>query len=159
MQSLKDSRFIISSKSTHSLRLRAFIPYPGFKNGHVQTILGNLRPRRYQIATAPERREFTTEPGVRIVTFCHWQSERKRRPTVIIIHGLEGSADAGYVLGTSEKAFARGFNVIRCNVRNCGGTEHLASGLYHSGLTSDLRFLIGHLISEEGLSSISLIGT
>jgi hypothetical protein len=29
--------------------------------------------------------------------------------------------------------------VIRLNVRNCGGTEHLCSTLYHSGLTSDLR--------------------
>jgi predicted alpha/beta-fold hydrolase len=145
-------------ESTTRLPLREFIPYPGFQNGHAQTILGNLRLRRYRLSTAAERRELASEPGVRIVTFCHWQSERKRRPTVIIIHGLEGSADAGYVLGTSEKAFARGFNVIRCNVRNCGGTEHLATGLYHSGLTSDIRFLISHLIGEEGLSNISLIG-
>ncbi len=39
--------------------------------------------------------------------------------------------------GMADKAFAAGFNVIRLNQRNCGGTEHLAAGLYHSGLTHD----------------------
>ena len=39
--------------------------------------------------------------------------------------------------GLADKAFARGFNVVLLNQRNCGGTEHLCAGLYHSGLTAD----------------------
>ena len=38
--------------------------------------------------------------------------------------------------GLADKAFARGFNVVRLNQRNCGGTEALSAGLYHSGLTA-----------------------
>ena len=30
-----------------------------------------------------------------------------------------------------------GWNVVRLNQRNCGDTEHLSRGLYHSGLTHD----------------------
>ena len=29
-------------------------------------------------------------------------------------------------------------NVVRLNQRNCGDTEHLAEGLFHSGLTADV---------------------
>ena len=39
--------------------------------------------------------------------------------------------------GMADKAWPRGFNVVRLNQRNCGGTEHLSRGLYHSGLTAD----------------------
>ena len=28
-------------------------------------------------------------------------------------------------------------NVVRLNQRNCGDTEHLSVGLFHSGLTAD----------------------
>ena len=37
----------------------------------------------------------------------------------------------------AAKAFARGMNAVRLNQRNCGGTEPLATGLFHSGLTAD----------------------
>ena len=43
------------------------------------------------------------------------------------------------------KAFARGMNVVRLNQRNCGGTEHLSSGLFHSGLTADAAHVIDEL--------------
>ena len=39
--------------------------------------------------------------------------------------------------GIAAKAFARGMNVVRLNQRNCGDTEHLSAGLFHSGLTAD----------------------
>ena len=38
--------------------------------------------------------------------------------------------------GIADKAWAAGWNVVRLNQRNCGGTEHLSRGLYHSGLTA-----------------------
>jgi len=49
------------------------------------------------------------------------------------------------MLTLAAKALESGFGVIRLNVRNCGGTEHLAPTLYHSGLTADLRSVIDQL--------------
>lgn len=123
------------------------------------TIIGTKRPRRFSILEhAPERREFQTEPHTRVVAYCHWQHERLHRPTVLIVHGLEGSADAKYVLGTADKAFAAGFNVLRVNVRGCGGTLHLSPTLYHSGLTIDLHYVTRELIEADGLQQLFLIG-
>ena len=60
--------------------------------------------------------------------------------------------------GIATKAFARGMNVIRLNQRNCGGTEHLSKGLFHSGLTADAAHVIGELTEVDGLPSIAVAG-
>ena len=46
---------------------------------------------------------------------------------------------------STQAALAAGYNVLRPNVRNCGGTEHLSPTLYHSGLTWDLRCIVDEL--------------
>jgi predicted alpha/beta-fold hydrolase len=45
----------------------------------------------------------------------------------------------------AQRSLKAGFDVMRLNVRNCGGTEHLAPTLYHSGLTADLRSVVEQL--------------
>src|SRR5262245_27282309 len=136
-----------------------FVAPRALRNGHAMTIIGSQRPRHFSIFKQPcEQREFQTESDTRVVAYCHWQVGRRRRPTTIIIHGLEGSAEAGYVLGAASKAFAAGFNVLRYNVRGCGGTARLTPNLYHSGLTVDLRHVTRELIERDGLPEIFLIG-
>lgn len=138
---------------------RPFTPALALQNGHAMTILGSKRPRQFSISCHPsERREFQTEGHTRVVAYCHWQPDRLRSPTVLIIHGLEGSADASYVLGTASKAFAAGFNVVRYNVRGCGGTLYLSPALYHSGLTVDLHHVVRELIEHDRLPQVFLIG-
>lgn len=149
---------ILAALAQHFAR-RPFVPPAGLQSGHAMTIFGALRPRRFSILQQPcERREFATEPGTRVVAYCHWQPERKQRPTVLVIHGLEGNAEAKYVLGVASKAYAAGFNVLRYNVRNCGGTLHLSPQLYHSGLTVDLHHVARALIEQEGLPQLFLVG-
>jgi predicted alpha/beta-fold hydrolase len=141
------------------LAQRSFVPAAMLTNRHLMTIIGTKRPRRFPILQhAVERREFQTEPDTRVVAYCHWQPDRLNRPTILIVHGLEGSADAGYVLGTASKAFAAGFNVLRYNVRSCGRTLHLSPKLYHSGLTVDLHFVVRELIERDRLPELFLIG-
>jgi uncharacterized protein len=141
------------------LTQRPFQPPALLHNGHAMTIIGAKRRRHFSIVQdMAERREFQTEPGTRVVAYCHWQANRRRHPTLLVIHGLEGSADANYVLGTASKAFAAGFNVLRYNVRGCGGTLHLTPTLYHSGLTVDLHYVIRELVERDELPQLFLIG-
>ena len=70
---------------------------------------------------------------------------------------MEGSIDSVYMWSTADKAFRAGFNVVRVNYRNCGGTEHLTPTLYHGGMTSDLAAVINELIAE-GLKRIFPVG-
>jgi predicted alpha/beta-fold hydrolase len=42
-----------------------------------------------------------------------------------------------------------GFAAHRLNMRGCGGSEHLTDTLYHSGLTSDLQFILTRFAQEN----------
>jgi predicted alpha/beta-fold hydrolase len=136
-----------------------FVPHPALKNGHTQTLAGALIPRRFKrVIENREERIFETAPGMRVMGYCSWQADRRSCPTLVLAHGMEGSTESRYMLGTAEKALAAGFNVIRMNVRNCGGTEHLTPTLYHAGLTDDLKAVIKELSERDGLSEIYLAG-
>ena len=60
--------------------------------------------------------------------------------------------------GMADKAWARGWNVVRLNQRNCGETEHLSRGLYHSGLTHDPLFVLRELIARDGIRALAVAG-
>jgi predicted alpha/beta-fold hydrolase len=95
---------------------------------------------------------------VRIVADCHWQRRPWERVTILALHGLNGSSDAHYMQGLASKAFAYGMNVVRLNQRNCGGTEHLTPGLFHSGLTADAAHVVHELTELDGLTAIAVAG-
>jgi uncharacterized protein len=123
------------------------------------TIAATFWPRKFPKLGANERREFVVEPGSRILGKCHWQAEPQRRPTLILLHGLEGSSESGYMLGAADKAFRAGFNVVRLNQRNCGGTAQLTPTLYNSGMSGDMRAVILELIESDGLPEIFAVGS
>ena len=80
------------------------------------------------------------------------------RLTMVVVHGLEGSSRSHHVLGNSARAWAAGCNVIRMNMRNCGGTEDLSPTLYHSGLSGDVAAVMQTLAAEKGLAAFALVG-
>ena len=134
-----------------------FVPRRGLGGGHLQTLAGNFLKRKNHLPE-PEERLFHVEPEVQVLCDCHWQRDRSRTLTLMIVHGLEGSSDSQYVVGTGSKAWERGWNVIRMNIRNCGGTEGLTPTLYHSGLSGDIRAVIDALLKQDGLPHIALAG-
>jgi uncharacterized protein len=134
-----------------------FRPRRWLAGGHRMTLAGNFLPRKNLLAP-PEERLFSVEPEVQILCHCHWQPERVPATTLVVIHGLEGSSNSQYVIGAANKAFAAGMNVVRMNMRNCGGTEKLTPTLYHSGLSTDVAAVIRALIEEDKLTAIALAG-
>ena len=101
------------------------------------TLFGWGSPRHFPTLPEPTVRYFDIEADTRVLAHCHWQPRPQERPTLILLHGLNGSSAAQYMRGIAAKSFGSGMNVLRLNQRNCGGTEHLSRGLYHSGLTHD----------------------
>ena len=122
------------------------------------TLAAWARPRRFPRLPAAEARLFRVGPDTQVLGHCHWQAERRSRLTVICLHGLEGSIDGHYMRGMADKAWARGFNVVRLNQRNCGGTEHLSPGLYHSGLTADPLAVMQALGDDDRLQHFAFAG-
>ena len=123
------------------------------------TLASAFWPRKFPRLPASVRREFDVEPGSRILAKCHWQSEPQLHPTLVLLHGLEGSSESGYMLGAADKAFRAGFNVLRVNQRNCGGTANLTPSLYNSGLSGDMRAVVNELIYRDGLQEIFTAGS
>jgi predicted alpha/beta-fold hydrolase len=143
------------------VQARPFKHHPKFKSGHAQTFAAYYWPRRRRLMRAhgmDEPRIFEVEPGVRLLAHCRWHKDRLAHPTMILVHGLEGSNTSVYMLGTTEKAYNAGFNVVRLNLRNCGNTEHLTPTLYHAGMSGDLRAILRELIEQDNLSRIFIIG-
>ena len=99
----------------------------------------------------------TSHTDARVLAHCHSHQEGARQ-TLLLLHGLEGSSMAHYMRGIADKAWAAGWNVVRLNQRNCGGTEHLSRGLYHSGLTHDPLFVMRELIERDGLRAVAVAG-
>ena len=62
------------------------------------------------------------------------------------------------MLGLAERAFASGWNAVRLNQRNCGGTERLTPTLYNSGLSVDYRAVLFELIERDLLPEIYFAG-
>ena len=122
------------------------------------TLYAWARKRLHTALPGAEPRFFDVAADARVLAHCNWQPDRKAAPTLLALHGLEGSSEAHYMRGLAEKAFAAGFNVVRLNQRNCGGTEHLSRGLYHSGLTADPLFVLKELRDRDGLTRFAVAG-
>lgn len=121
------------------------------RNAHLLTILGNFWPRTLDIARFPVKPElFDTEPGVQVLVYSQ-EPEAAPRAELILVHGLEGSSEAGYARSMAQAALEAGCIVHRFNMRSCGGTEILAPSNYHAGQTSDLLAVAQQLFARRGL--------
>ncbi len=123
----------------------------------MQTLVSHFLSRDSQLPPA-EPRLFRVAENVQIRCDCHWQPERTAAMTVVLVHGLEGSSSSQYIVGTANKAWAAGMNVVRMNVRGCGGTESLGASLYHSGLCGDIGEVVRELTTSDSLPRIALAG-
>lgn len=135
-----------------------FVPASGLTGGHRMTLYTWVRPRYLPNLPLPELRFFDVASDARVLAHCHWKPEPRQHKTLMALHGLEGSSGAHYMRGLADKAYAAGFNVVLLNQRNCGGTEHLSEGLYHSGLSADPAKVIEELVELDGLTSIAVVG-
>jgi predicted alpha/beta-fold hydrolase len=138
-----------------------FEPHPWLTNGHLQTIVGNFLPRpAFRLHSVAETIEVDPADGSRVLCHCNWQPEPERasRLTAVLVHGLEGSSDSRYILGIATRAFAAGMNVIRMNMRNCGGSDALTPTLYHSGRSGDVGAVVHSFTARFGLERVALVG-
>jgi uncharacterized protein len=138
--------------------MREFEPPFLLRNPHLMTIAAAFWHRRYAHLNPSVPRFFETEPGTQVRADCHWQKNPVEHAALVLLHGLEGSSESGYMLGTADHAFGAGFNVLRLNQRNCGGTEELTPTLYNSGLSCDVCAVVRELIERDRLPEIFAAG-
>ena len=141
--------------------LSSFQPHPWITSGHLQTIVGNFLPRpAFRLASVAETVEVDPADASRVLCHCHWQPEpmRAARLTAVLVHGLEGSSDSRYVQGIATHAWAAGMNVVRMNMRGCGGSDALTPTVYHSGRSADVGAVVQHFAERFSLQRVALVG-
>lgn len=137
---------------------RPFVPRRWLGHGHVMTVFAWARRRDFPGLPDPDVRLIRVADDTQVRADCYWQADRAGRPTLVALHGLEGSSTVHYMRGLAHKAWRRGWNAVLLNQRNCGGTEHLTPTLYHSGLTGDPRAVMRSLAASDGLDAFGVVG-
>ena len=125
----------------------SFQPPRWLANPHLQSILPSsfplrgVRVRRQAAELRAHSRVLVLDcgDGVRLLALHARPLQRLGAPrTALLLHGWEGHADARYMLSLARQLFDRGFDVVRLNLRDHGGTQHLNPGLFHSCLLPEV---------------------
>ncbi len=80
------------------------------------------------------------------------------RKLVLVLHGLEGSADRPYVRGIVKIMNEAGWDAAGLNFRGCSGEANLVSRAYHSGETEDLDWVLQKIMASGVYEEIALVG-
>jgi predicted alpha/beta-fold hydrolase len=139
----------------------AFEPPGWLRGGHAQTLAGNYwRRQPFNLPFEPQAVEVDPSDGSRVLCHCHWQPEQVRahRLTIVLVHGLEGSSNSQYIRGITALAWNAGCNVVRMNMRNCGGTDTWSPTFYHSGLSADVSAVLHHFVNLHHLRRVAMVG-
>ena len=141
--------------------LRRLSPGAALRTGICRLLWATFFPGRpLKVATEAEEVEVDPADGSRVLCHLNWQPEPRRAGslTLVMVHGLEGSSDSGYMRGIAARAWDAGFNVVRMNMRNCGDTDALTPTLYHSGFSGDVGAVVEHFRARLGLERVALVG-
>src|SRR4051812_9165979 len=116
-----------------------FRPHPLLRGGHRQTLLGYALRRRLRWRRPSEDIVVEAGDGVRLLVRASWQpGPADERPALVLVHGLAGCDQATHAVATAELAWARGFHVLRMNMRGAGDGAAICARLYNAGLDTDM---------------------
>ena len=123
----------------------------GLWSGHAQSLFGVMgRPK----VKATSRRERRQTPDGDFFDLDRVDG-RPGAPTVILLHGLEGSSASGYMQLMLRELATLGWSGIALNARSCSGEPNLQAASYSSGDFRDLSFLVG---TQRGRGPLFAVG-
>ncbi|HXN11343.1 MAG TPA: alpha/beta fold hydrolase [Steroidobacteraceae bacterium] len=121
----------------------AYEPPGWLRNAHLQSSLDSLPPRhgwarRRARALLDGAHELLLECGEGVRLQGHYSAPRpggfsSGTPRLaVLLHGWEGSAESSQVLSAGALLLARGYGMVRLNLRDHGATHHLNREIFHS---------------------------
>jgi hypothetical protein len=129
---------------------RPFRPARWLPGAHGQTVAGRYLRQRTGVHYRRERME--TEDGDFVD--LDWATVDgialpAGAPLVLLVHGLEGSANSSYMLESCRALAECGLRAVAMNFRSCSGEPNRALRFYHAGDTADLSAVLRHLRGRE----------
>jgi len=131
-----------------------FKPAWWLSNSHLQTIYpAFLR----NVSNPPDyRRERLTTPDHDFIDIDYCGSGNQ--PLIMLIHGLTGSSQSGYIKGLQSTLLKQGLRSAAINFRGCSGSSNNKARSYHSGETEDIHFLYQTLRQREPETPLAVVG-
>ncbi|MEL6636267.1 MAG: alpha/beta fold hydrolase [Bacteroidota bacterium] len=130
-----------------------FHPPLWLRNPHIQTIYAGLIRPLPEVAYQRERWETPDGDFLDL----DW-SRVGGRQLVLVLHGLEGSADRPYSRGIVRVMNEAGWDGLGLNFRGCSGEINRLARAYHSGETEDVRWVLRKIIASGSYERIALVG-
>lgn len=139
--------------------LSEFTPRLPWWGGDLQTIRNYALSVDHALPSrAAERLEVPLADGDRLVASLHLPEAERQRPLVVLIHGISGCETSCYMVLAAAYFLARGYPVLRINLRGAGPSRRLCRQQYHAGRTEDFAALLDRLDPRLTRNGILPIG-
>ncbi|MGB7786234.1 MAG: alpha/beta fold hydrolase [Salinimicrobium sp.] len=126
-----------------------------FRNYHVSTVYSAVF-RKAPVEQQRERLELTD--GDFIDLDWSYSKKGKSDKVLLVIHGLEGSAQRPYVTGLARYFTENAWDVAAINLRGCSGELNRKFRSYHAGATDDLEEAVQHVLAKRRYSKMAFNG-
>ncbi len=132
------------SSDFDSAQFYPFAPALWARGGNLQTLAGYLLPSPKQIFDT-KLHHVALPDGDRLALCENLPKQTSPRGVLLLLHGLGGHADSGYMLRIAARFLAYGWITLRLNHRGAGQGRGLARGLYHAGKSDDLAHVVQYI--------------
>lgn len=117
-----------------------FKPAWWLRNAHLQTILAKAFKKKQSLTLHKSSLETPDDDFIDLV-WTEVPEQQSNKPIVVILHGLEGSAESHYAKGMLSAIKDAGWVGLLMHFRGCSGRPNRHAASYHSGDTRDITFL------------------
>ena len=142
---------ILRSSNFNNLLILDYRPNIFFRNGHFNSIYPTLFRKKEDLSFNRFRLKTADNDFLDVDTI-----QNNNNKIAILCHGLEGSSNSHYIIGTAGLASSNRWDIAAINYRGCSGQMNLQRRLYHSGATDDLDVVVQYFAKEY--REIALIG-
>jgi predicted alpha/beta-fold hydrolase len=138
----------------------SFFPSERIAHGWVQTLGAAVPFWAPPGAFAPQVRErvLVPRPGGRLHGHAWFHRDRLAHPTVLLVHGVGGSAEAAYLVRAAVAFYEAGYHVVRLDLRGAGTSAEEWTSRYHAGLSSDIVAVCRELSRDPRVGALGLVG-
>ncbi len=139
-----------------------FKPPRHLRNAHLQTMLNSQGPRRLRArsilkALSSEALILQAGDGTRLLAELD-HAQNSRSALVILLHGWEGSSRSAYLVTTAASLLARGFDVLRVNLRDHGDSHHLNREIFNSTRSPEVASALQGFVETGAYERVFLAG-
>lgn len=138
----------------HASKITPYRAPAWLPGGHLQTIYSSLFIRVAPVAYRRERLELTDGDFLDF----DWVDGHSGKPVVVLLHGLEGSADSHYARDLMVRAQARGWHGVVAHFRGCSGEDNRLPRAYFAGDSEDIERILRHVKSQHADAPIYAVG-